>query len=302
MNVLVTVDKFGKEARQLLGEVCSTNHTIYYNSIEKRLSKEELSEAINTAKPEIIIAGTEAYDTEILDLATKLKVISRVGIGLDSVDLKECEARNITVESTPDAPSDAVAELTLGQILNAIRRIQEVDMSVRKNGWFRYVGKDLKQSTVGIIGYGRIGSRVANMLKGLCKDIYIHEIDDTKNIEFNKLDLNYILTNCDIITFHIPFNSNNKNLITYKELDLLKKDCILINTSRGGIIHEQDLYDWLVKNEDAIAAIDVFEQEPYSGNLTTLTNCYLTPHLGSCTIKSRRDMEVGAVENITKYL
>lgn len=302
MNILVTVDKFGTEARQLLGEVCSTNHTIYYNSIEKRLSKEELSEAINTAKPEIIIAGTEAYDTEILDLATKLKVISRVGIGLDSVDLKECEARNITVESTPDAPSDAVAELTLGQILNAIRRIQEVDMSVRKNGWFRYVGKDLKQSTVGIIGYGRIGSRVANMLKGLCKDIYVHEIDDIKNIEFNKSDLNYILTNCDIITLHIPFNSNNKNLITYKELDLLKKDCILINTSRGGIIHEQDLYDWLVKNEEAIAAIDVFEQEPYSGSLTTLTNCYLTPHLGSCTIKSRRDMEVGAVKNITKYL
>lgn len=302
MNVLVTVDKFGTEARQLLGEVCSTNHTIYYNSIEKRLSKEELTEAINKTKPEIIIAGTEVYDTEILDLATKLKVISRVGIGLDSIDLKECEARNIIVESTPDAPSDAVAELTLGQILNAIRRIQEVDMSVRKNGWFRYVGKDLKQSTVGIIGYGRIGSRVANMLKGLCKDIYVHEIDDTKNIEFNKSDLNYILTNCDIITLHIPFNSNNKNLITYKELDLLKKGCILINTSRGGIIHEQDLYDWLVKNEDAIAAIDVFEQEPYSGNLTTLTNCYLTPHLGSCTIKSRRDMEVGAVKNITKYL
>ena len=76
----------------------------------------------------------------------------------------------------------------------------------------------------------------------------------------------------------------------------------MINTSRGGIIHEQDLYGWLVKNEEVIAAIDVFEQEPYSGSLTTLTNCYLTPHLGSCTIKSRRDMEVGAVKNITKYL
>jgi len=302
VNVLITVDKFGAEARELLESVCCNDHTIYYNSIEKRLTKEELAEAINKTNPDIIIAGTEMYDVEIIDLATKLKVLSRVGIGLDSIDLKACQDRNIKVESTPDAPSDAVAELTLGQILNATRRIQEVDMSIRKNGWFRYVGKDLKQSTIGIVGYGRIGSRVANMLKGLCKDIYIHEIDSTKEIEFNRRDLNYILTNCDIVTLHIPFNNDNKNLITYKELDLLKKDCILINTSRGGIIHEQDLYDWLVKNEEAISAVDVFEQEPYSGNLTRLSNCYLTPHLGSCTVKARRDMEVGSVQNIIKYL
>lgn len=302
MNILVTVDKFGKEARELLEQICFNKHDIHYNNKKKKLSNEELLNFINLTNPDIIIAGTEAYNKKILDSSTNLKIISRVGIGLDSVDLEECKRKDIKIENTPDAPSNAVAELTLGQILNAIRRIQDVDLSVRDGRWLRHVGKDLRDCVVGIIGYGRIGYKVASMLKHLCKDLYVCDIDETKKIEFNKSDLNFILSNCDIITFHIPFNKGNKNLITSKELSLLKEDCVLINTSRGGIINEMDLYTWLLNHENAIAAVDVFEQEPYSGDLATLRNCYLTPHLGSCTVKSRRDMEVGAVENIIKYL
>lgn len=304
MNILVTVDKFGVEARKVLEEYSSNNHTIFYNSIGKKVTKQELIEAIDKTNPDIIIAGTETYDIEVLDRAPKLKIISRVGIGIDAIDLVECENRSIEVINTPDAPSNAVAELTLGQIFNTIRKIQDVDRSIRDKGWFRYVGKDLIELNVGLVGHGRIGSKVCKALTGLCKNIYVYDIDDSKQVmpPNKKSNLSEIIKECDIISFHVPLTDQTKNLITYKELDELKKDCILINTSRGGIINEDDLYEWLSNNPGAMAAIDVFNEEPYIGKLSNLSNCYLTSHLGSCTIKARLDMEVGAVENIKKYL
>lgn len=304
MNVLVTVDKFGSNTRQILDCICLGKHSVYYNNNQRKLNRQELLELISITSPEIIIAGTETYDKDILDQCTDLKVISRVGIGIDSIDLEECKSRNIIIENTPDAPTNAVAELTVAQILNTIRRVQEVDRSIRDGKWLRHVGKDLNKSSVGIIGYGRIGSKVCNMLSNLCSSIYVNEIDESKQITPPAIrsTLTNIIEKCDVISIHVPLTSTTKSMISIIELNKAKPDAVIINTSRGGIINEEHLYKWLSKNRDARAAIDVFEQEPYVGKLAELSNCYLTPHLGSCTIKSRLDMEVGSVENIKKYL
>ncbi|MFA5953740.1 MAG: phosphoglycerate dehydrogenase [Candidatus Pacearchaeota archaeon] len=304
MKILVNTDSFGKinsaprETLEKIGE-------IRYNQIGRKYSKEELIEVLKDYNPDIIIAGTEKYDKEILNYCKKVKIISRVGIGLDSVDLLECEKNGIYVTNTPDAPSNAVAELTMGHMLNLLRKIPEVGNDIKNHNWNRYIGRELSESCVGIIGYGRIGKKISEKLDGFHSIWYVNDIEPSQLIGVSKekiKELEHILKNCDIITLHIPLNEENKNLISKTEFEIMKKNSIIINTSRGGIINEQDLYSWLKDNQSASAAIDVFEQEPYFGKLIELSNCHLSPHLGSCTEKSRLDMEMGAVKNIKKFL
>lgn len=303
MRILVTVDKFQKAAKDLLSSY-SKNHTIYYNQKNRKLSIEELKDLLQEIDPDIIIAGTETYNKEVLDYCPNLKVISRVGIGLDSLDLQEFKSRDIIVLNTPDAPSMGVAELTIGQMFNCARRLQLTDQQIKKGNWIRYVGKDIFDCTIGIIGYGRIGSIVADKVRGLSKKLLIYDKDlsKTNNLIGEKSEIFDILTKSDIVTIHVPLNEDTINLISLNELSVMKKDAILINTSRGGIINEKDLYSYLKENTSFVASLDVFTQEPYLGNLRELENCYLTPHLGSCTIKSRYDMEIGSVENIKSFI
>lgn len=304
MKILITVDKFGVESRKMLREYSKGKYEIKHNEIGRKLTQKEVKELIIKENPDVIIAGTEKYSSEVLDYCPKLKMISRVGSGLDSVDLDGCEKRGIIVANTPDAPSNAVAELTIGQIFNSLRKIQNTDRNLREGEWKRYIGRDLSECYVGIVGYGRIGKIVARKLKPLAGKIYINDIDPVQieNAEERLIvsSLERILRDCDIVTLHIHLDKQNKNFISKKELGIMKKDAILINTSRGGVVNEDDLYEWLSENQKASAAVDVFVEEPYNGKFRQLQNCYITPHLGSCTIKSRDEMEIGAVKNIEK--
>jgi len=270
---------------------------------KRKLTKSEILNYIESA--DAIIAGTEKYDAEILKAAKNLKIISRLGIGLDNIDFSETNLRNIAVAYTPDAPSNAVAELTIGLIICAARRILNVDIDLRNNNWNRFVGLDISEKKIGIIGLGRIGKLLVKLLKPFNCQIYVNDIlPDKKFIANNNLIISSktkIYKTCDIITLHIPLTNKTRNLITKKQLMQMKSNCILINTSRGGIINENDLYNHLTNHQDFFAAIDVFENEPYTGNLTKLRNIILTPHLGSCSEKSRYLMELGAVQNIIDF-
>ena len=269
---------------------------IKYNEIKRKYTREEHIEVIKKEQPDVIIAGTEKYDKEILSMMPNLKMISRVGIGIDGIDLSECAKRGIIIKNTPDAPTNAVAELTVCQILNMLRKIQNVsnDM-IYKERWNRYIGRELKNCSVGIIGFGRVGKSVYKKLKNFNCKIYYNDIKDDKST-----DIDHIFKNCDIITLHIPLEDKeicNINFITKRELNMMKENVRLLNMSRGGIINEDHLYDFLLKNKKSTIAIDTFENEPYKGKLTELGNVYLTPHLGSCTIASRIAMEEQAIEN-----
>lgn len=306
MKILVSDCTFGiidKTPINLLKE-----YNVVYNETNRKYTLGELDVVLKENQPDIIIAGTEKYNSERLDICRNLKMISRLGIGIDSVDLNECLKRNIIVTNTPDAPSNAAAELTIGQMFNMLRHIQYVSQDIRQGKWNRYIGREIKYCNIGIIGFGRIGSMVAKKLSGLDipkNNLFINDIiEDLMNTQEIGMPSSkeYIWKNSDIITIHIPLNEKNRNFITKKEFSLMKTNALLINAARGGIINESDLYDWLSKNKNVAAAIDTFENEPYQEKLLSLDNVYLTPHIGSCTEKSRFEMEVGAVKEALNFI
>ena len=307
MNVLITTSFFGernKKPIEILKKIKKLR--VIYNKTGRNYSKKDFLILLKKYNPVGIIAGTEKYDSEVLDYCKNLKVISRVGIGLDSIDLIECKRRKIVVKNTPGAPTNAVAEIVIGQMINLSRRIQESDQNIRKRVWKRHIGKEIKDSVVGIIGCGRIGSVVFNKIsnfnpkKILTNDIILKKAKSLPGAIFASKE--EIIKKSDIITIHIPLNKRNKDYFSRKEFNLMKGNSIILNFSRGGIINEKDLYFWLKKTPEARVAIDTFEDEPYTGKLIKLNNCYLTSHIGSYSEKSRLNMEKGAVKNLLKEL
>jgi len=306
MKIIVTTYVFGILNKEPFNLLESHGFKAKTNELGRKYSREELIHVLKKEQPDVIIAGTEKYDEELLDLIPNLKMISRVGAGLDSVDLKECKKRNIIVTSTPDAPSNAVAELTICQIINMLRRIKNAQNDLLQGRWNRIIGKEIKECYMGIIGLGRIGGLVYKKLKSFDpKSIWINDIDKSKykNIDQKSIkSKREIFSKCDVITIHIPYNEKNKDYVSIKEFKILKSNACLVNTSRGGIIDEEALYHWLKENKEASAAVDAFQKEPYKGKLLKCNNAYLTPHLGSCSDRSRLAMEGGAAKEVVRYL
>jgi len=303
MKIMVTTHPFGSVNELPINML--EDFDVYYNDVGRKYTYEELLKRLREFQPEAIIAGTEKYTDAILDLVPELKIISRVGIGLDSVPVEECAKRGIKVAYTPDAPSNAVAELTICQIFNMLRHVQLCDRAIRCSNWEKFIGKELRGCEVGIIGCGRIGKMIVDKMQGLKpRRIFVNDIVYEKANGLSRSEYSskaQIFSTCDIITVHIPYNKENVNYISEEELALVKDDVILLNMSRGGIINEKNLYNFLSSHPKACAALDTYEEEPYSGELLGLDNVYLTPHLGSCTKKSRFDMEVGAVEAVIDF-
>jgi len=267
-----------------------SNCNVVYNTKKMKYSQSEIRDVISKENPDVIIAGTERYSSDELDMCPNLKLISRVGVGVSSIDLGECKRRNIEVRNTPDAPTNSVVELTLSFILTLTKKLHLQKM------WNKTIGKELNECVVGIVGYGRIGKKVAEKLQVFNpKEILINDILLQDSVKLDEL-----CSRCDIISFHTPTLDNT---ITYSELDKMKKDVILINTSRGTLFNEDDLYRWLKTNTSASAAIDVFENEPYvNGDLCKLDNVFLTPHIGSYTSNAREKMESEALKNVETFI
>lgn len=256
---------------------------------------------------DLIIAGTEIISDFVMDRAKNLKMISRVGIGLDSVDLLAAKKRGIKVSYTPDAPAPAVAELTIGLLITLLRSVHVSNMQMHQGKWSRFFGKRIANTTIGIIGLGRIGSRVLNRLAAfgtprlLVNDISADpELDRKFKLEW--VDKETIYKESDVISLHVPLTAATKNMITEKELRMMRDDAILINTCRGGVINEVDLYNVMNSGHLSGAAIDVFEEEPYSGRLNEIERCILTAHMGSMSVDCRIRMEIEATEEAVRFL
>lgn len=249
-----------------------------------------------------IISGSEQLNQRVLASLPNLACISRVGVGTDNIDLEYARQRNITVRNTPEAPTRAVAELTISLILDLLRGVSRHDRMVRNGVWKKEPGYLLCGKKVGIIGLGRIGRAVAVLLAGMGArvsgtDLYPDRAWAAANgIELK--DFSRILKECDIVTVHVPFTKENASLIGEREIRAMKKGSFLLNVSRGGIVDEAALYEALKENRLAGAAVDTFATEPYHGNLATLESVVLTPHMGSYTVESRSAMELEAVQNL----
>jgi D-3-phosphoglycerate dehydrogenase len=266
----------------------------------RRLSENEIFRLLKNY--DALIADTEPLTKKVLYAANKLKIISRVGIGLNSVDLIAAKKKGIKVAYTPDAPTDAVVELTLGLIFNSIRKISEHSLLLKKKIWNRKVGFRIPYLRFGIIGLGRIGFKVAQSLKKLkAKKIFYNDIIKKKNCNLEFKSKDYIYKHCDVISLHVPLTKRTENLITKKEINKMKKNCILINTSRGEVVNEKHLFNALLKGKFYSVALDVFSNEPYYGLLRKFDRCILTPHVGSMSFDCRNRMEIEATEAVINY-
>ena len=233
-------------------------------------------------------------------------MIARVGVGLDGVDLIEARRRGIKVTYTPDAPAPAVAELTIGLMLQLARNIGLSNNDLREGAWKRRFGYRLSEMTIGIIGFGRIGSRVVERLAAFGNPrILINSLDQDNSIypdlKLEWVEKEYLYKNSDLISLHVPLTDETNNMITMNELELMKPSSMIINTARGGIINEEDLSDALSKGLISQAAIDVFLDEPYTGPLRDLNNCFLTAHLGSMSYDCRSRMEIEATQEVVAF-
>lgn len=305
-RVLITTVPFGEAHRYPLDLLESNQIEYVINPIGRRLKEEELIEMIPDFG--IVIAGTEPITEKVIASAPNLGLIARVGIGLDSVNLSATRVHGVQVTYTPDAPSPAVAELAVGQMLALLRGISFSDRNMRNGVWHRFMGRRLSEITVGLIGVGRVGKLVARHLHGGFSGVRILANDLTPDVEFGKkhniewVEKEEIYRSADIISLHLPLTPVTRTLITTHEISLMKKDVLLVNTSRGNMINEKDLAQALRSQRIAGAAIDVFEREPYAGELGTLENCLLTCHMGSMSADCRSRMEIEATEEAVRFL
>lgn len=301
-KILISTSSFAKVDPSPIELLKSRGFNPEFNPFGRTLSKDEIIKLASQARG--IIAGTEKLDREVLSKLTNLKVISRCGSGLDSVDLKVAEELGIKVFNTPDGPSLAVAELTIGLIFALLRKIPLMDREVRSDSWNKKMGNLLFGKQVGVIGFGKIGRKVAVLLKALGAHVIFFDpfLEEKEVLGFSNTELSTLLKESDIITLHLPYSKENCNLIGKKEISSMKKDAFLVNCSRGGIVDEDVLYLALNNNKLSGAAIDVFVQEPYKGQLKELDNVILTPHIGSYAKEARVKMELEAAGNLIKGL
>ncbi len=303
MKILISTSTFGKFDRKPIEKLEEKGYEVILNTHGKKLTKEQTLELAKDCSG--IIAGTEIYDSEILGKLNSLKIISRVGIGLDSIDLKKAKMQGVSIYKTPDGPTQAVSELALNLILTTLRRTNLMDGEIRTGIWNKRMGRLLSGKTIGIIGLGRIGKRLAQLISPFnCKVVASDPFPDKEWAEENEVNLcslDDLLRYSDVVSLHIPYTPENQKILDAKKLSLMKNTAILVNTSRGGLIDEEALYDCLQNKRLGGAALDVMELEPYTGPLKELNNTVLTPHVGSYAQESRIMMETNAVENLIKY-
>ena len=231
-----------------------------------------------------------------------LRVISRCGIGMDSVDIDAAKSLGIIVTNTPDAPTIPVAELTIGMIFGLLRQVHITDAGIRDDLWKRPMGRLLYDKTVGIIGCGRIGTRLARTLQGFNCKVLGSDPAKPKSTYFRLMNTDQLLADSDIISLHLPYSAETYHFMDANRIALMKKGAYLINASRGGLVDEDALIKALKNGHLAGAALDCFEQEPYHGPLKKLNNVLLTAHIGSYAQEGRVMMENQAADNLLSEL
>ncbi|MCJ7759550.1 hydroxyacid dehydrogenase [Candidatus Bathyarchaeota archaeon] len=259
------------------------------------------------------IVGLPPFDREVINKAHRLKVISRHGVGYDSIDVRAANEKGIVVTITP-ANAASVAEIAFGLMIAVARKIPEAHFYIKDKRWSRrasrtnLTGVELSGKTLGILGLGRIGSRVAKIGKGFDMKLGYYDIVRKRKLEkelpIERRSLDQLLSESDFVSVHVPLTDETRGMIGGKELKTMKRDAILINTARGPIVDEQALYHALKEKWIAAAGLDVFKEEPINQDnpLLELDNVVFTPHVAGSTNEARRRCAMMAVENTIRVL
>jgi D-3-phosphoglycerate dehydrogenase / 2-oxoglutarate reductase len=302
MKIMITTSSFDVVASEPLRRLVGAGFELHSNPHGRRLTEAEVGGLL---EPSVVgmIAGVEPLTRTVLARAPNLKVISRCGIGLDSVDLAAARKQGVRVFNTPDAPSLAVAELALALILNLLRRVSEADQEIRRGRWKALMGSLLQGKSVGIIGYGRIGRKVATLVRAFGATVIAHDTA-TGNVDADTeaCGLDSLLARADIVSLHVPYSDTTHHLLNAQRLACMRTGALLVNASRGGLVDEAALLEALRSGHLGGAALDTLEQEPYNGPLTTVPNVLLTAHMGSYAREARIMMEREAAANLERGL
>ena len=291
-KVFISTSTFGMGDPAPIKALQDAGFDVILNPFKRKLTKEESISLL--AGVEGLIAGLEVLDEQVL-AESQLKVISRCGAGLSNVDLEAAKRLNIQVFSTPDAPTVAVAELTVGVMLSLIRSIPQVNQQMHAGQWHKMMGSQMAGKTITILGFGRIGRKVADFLKPFQVNIIVVDPLVNKAEGVSCMALRDALPLADIITVHV---SGETPLLGSDEFSLMKKGVCILNAARGEVIDEKALIQALQTNKVAAAWCDVFDKEPYQGPLKEFPQVILTPHIGSYTEECRRAMEMQAAQHL----
>ena len=300
MKITINTSSFAQGDVQPLERLRAKGIVPVMNPHKKTMTAKQVIEFC--ADADGMIAGTEPLTTEVLAQLPLLKVISRCGTGLDHIDLKAAQARGIKVFNTPAAVVQPVAELAVGLMLSLLRQTNVMDRNLHTGMWDKKMGRLLNGKTVGIVGFGRIGQKIAELLLPFGVEILYTDLREIKtSLKSMRVNLNELLKRSDIVSLHLSMEEG-RSVMNAPQFSLMKKGAWFLNLSRGEAVDENALYTVLKNGHLAGAALDVFGQEPYQGPFQTLDNVILTPHIGSYAQEARVLMEQEAVENLLKGL
>lgn len=294
------VGKFSNALQILEKEGCKVVRCPYSPPVKE----EDLLKIIKGV--DVIIAGGDELTTRVIEAADRLKVIARHGVGYDKVDVEATTRKKIPVTIAPN--QNAVADLAFGLLHCLARRICEANILTKSGEWGQFVGTEVWQKTLGVIGAGRIGQAVIKRAKGFEMTVLAYDIRQDEKIAqslgFEYTSLERVLGEADFLTLHLPLNEKTRGLIGKEELALMKPSAYLINTARGQIVDEEALYEALKEKKIAGAAIDIYSQAPPPKDFPffALDNVITTPWMGAHTQESLRNMGLTCAENILRVL
>jgi len=288
-------------------------HEVLVLPHDRPCTREELLAATASPSPAqgVLTMLTDKIDADFLQQRPSVKAIANYAVGYNNIDIAACHARGVCVSNTPDVLTDATAEVAWTLLMMAARRAGEGERMVRAGKWsgwgpMQFQGMCVLGQTIGIIGAGRIGTRVAQMGKGFgMRVLYVHrrENEAMAQLGAQRVELPELLKEADFVSIHVPLTAETRHLIGVKELQMMKKTAVLINTARGPVVDEAALVEAL-KNQTIFAAgLDVYEEEPkIHAGLFALENVVMLPHIGSATVRARNEMSQLAAENLIAML
>jgi len=276
---------------------------------EPEITTEQIAEKIGNFNVVVVRSRTKLVK-ELIEKADNCQIIARVGVGLDNIDEDAAKVKNIRVINAVEGAITAVAELVVGLMLSMAREIPRADREIRNGNWIKkeMMGSELKGKYLGIIGLGNIGKRLGRLARALNMNIIGYDIvpineEFSKEVGLMKADLDTLLASSDYVSLHVPLLDSTKHMINAEKLRLMKKTAHIVNTSRGGVIDEESLYNALKDGNLESAALDVFEIEPATGNkLTNLPNFIATPHIGAQTKEAQSLAAIVIAEKIIQLL
>lgn len=304
MNIMISTSSFARHSREPLDLLDAWGASYRFNDHGRKLTEDEIGSLLEDVDG--LIAGTEPLTRNVFRRAPRLKVVSRCGTGLDNVDLEAAAESGIEVRNTPEAHVDAVAELALAAMLSSLRHLPQADRAVRGGQWSKPMGRLLRGKTVGLVGLGRVGRRLVELLAPF--EVSVLATDPWKDQELvsrhgvEYMELEELLERADIVSLHLPYSDEVRHLLDDRRLRRMKPGAVLVNCARGGIVDEEALCSALSEGRLGGAHLDTFELEPYNGPLTGFQNVTLTPHFGSYAVEGRVRMEREAVENLIDCL